>query len=77
MSSGPRGHRRSARADRLYATTEGNAYEASQLLEKGQPIGRPATVELRNQHAVYAATWFSLSGATSVMLALLLRKGPR
>ena len=56
---------------------EGNLGEASRYLQNGLPIGRAATVELRNQHAVYAATWFSLSAATSVMLAILIRKGPK
>lgn len=36
---------------------EGNAADLARALEKGIPIGRAATVELRNQHAVYAATW--------------------
>jgi surfeit locus 1 family protein len=56
---------------------EGNLGDASRYLQNGLPIGRAATVELRNQHAVYAATWFSLSAATSVMLAILIRKGPK
>lgn len=32
--------------------------DAARCLESGIPIGRAATVELRNQHAVYAATWY-------------------
>lgn len=55
---------------------EGNAADAARTIAKGLPIGRPATVELRNQHAVYAATWFSLSAVTTVMLALLIKRGP-
>lgn len=27
------------------------------LMQQGMPVGRPAQVELRNQHASYAATW--------------------
>jgi surfeit locus 1 family protein len=30
---------------------------ATQLMQQGIPVGRPPTVELRNQHATYAATW--------------------
>lgn len=56
---------------------EGNLGDVSRYMQNGLPIGRAATVELRNQHAVYAATWFSLSAATSVMLAILIRKGPK
>ncbi|UZJ51091.1 hypothetical protein CBS101457_000411 [Exobasidium rhododendri] len=54
---------------------EGTAADAARYFQKGLPIGRAATVELRNQHAVYAATWFSLSAATSVMFAVLIRRG--
>lgn len=49
-------------------------YEGNILVEKGIPVGRPATIELRNQHAVYAATWLSLSAATATMFALLVRR---
>jgi surfeit locus 1 family protein len=41
----------------LDSTTEGNAADLARSIEKGYPVGRAATVELRNQHAVYAATW--------------------
>ncbi|KAG7562953.1 hypothetical protein FFLO_01643 [Filobasidium floriforme] len=44
---------------------------ASQLIQQGIPVGRPLAVELRNQHAMYAGTWFSLSFFTSIMLARL------
>lgn len=40
-----------------YKTTDGNAGEAAQRVADGIPIGRPPTIELRNQHATYAATW--------------------
>lgn len=38
-------------------TSDGNAGEAAQRVQDGIPIGRPPTIELRNQHATYAATW--------------------
>ncbi|KDN49600.1 SURF1-domain-containing protein [Tilletiaria anomala UBC 951] len=52
----------------------GNAGEAAARISAGAPVGRAPTIELRNQHAVYAATWFSLSAATSVMFGLLVRR---
>lgn len=27
------------------------------LMQAGIPLGRPPTVEIRNQHATYAMTW--------------------
>lgn len=58
------------------ATFEGNAGEMKSMLTHGIPLGRPATIELRNQHATYAVTWYALSAATTVMLFRLFRKGP-
>ncbi|GAA5902295.1 hypothetical protein JCM6882_000494 [Rhodosporidiobolus microsporus] len=43
-------------------------------LRQGIPVGRPASIELRNMHATYAATWFSLSLATTFMFWKLLRR---
>ncbi|EPQ29711.1 uncharacterized protein PFL1_02931 [Pseudozyma flocculosa PF-1] len=54
---------------------DGNVGEASARVAQGVPVGRAATIELRNQHAVYAATWFSLSACTAVMFGLLVRRG--
>ncbi|ORY23698.1 SURF1 family-domain-containing protein [Naematelia encephala] len=48
---------------------------SSYLMQQGIPVGRPPTVEVRNQHATYAMTWFSLSAATAIMLVLLFRRG--
>ncbi|KAJ1032407.1 hypothetical protein NDA16_000433 [Ustilago loliicola] len=53
----------------------GNVGEAATRVSRGIPVGRAATIELRNQHAVYAATWFSLSACTAVMFGLLVRRG--
>ncbi|CBQ70275.1 related to Surfeit locus protein 1 [Sporisorium reilianum SRZ2] len=36
---------------------DGNVGEAATRVAQGVPVGRAATIELRNQHAVYAATW--------------------
>ncbi|KAG2208420.1 hypothetical protein INT46_009621 [Mucor plumbeus] len=46
------------------------------LIEKGIPVGRSPTVEVRNHHLNYLITWYSLSFATSIMLWRLLRKPP-
>lgn len=43
---------------------------------KGVPIGRPAEVDLRNNHAQYIFTWYALSAATSVMLWMVVKKPP-
>ncbi|WRT66821.1 uncharacterized protein IL334_003784 [Kwoniella shivajii] len=45
------------------------------LMNQGIPVGRPPHVELRNQHAQYAAIWLSLSASTTVMLAYVLTRG--
>ncbi|BGO98675.1 SURF-family protein [Rhodotorula toruloides ATCC 204091] len=44
------------------------------LLREGIPVGRSASIELRNMHATYAATWFSLSLATAFMFWRLMRR---
>ncbi|PHH85955.1 hypothetical protein CDD83_10945 [Cordyceps sp. RAO-2017] len=41
---------------------------------RGIPFGRPAEVNVRNNHAQYIFTWYSLCVATSVMLYLVLKK---
>ncbi|TFK30874.1 mitochondrial protein required for respiration [Coprinopsis marcescibilis] len=51
---------------------EGHAGEATTKLNKGNPIGRPPTVDLRNSHLSYVITWFSLSALTGVMFVRLL-----
>ena len=45
--------------------------------EKGIPIGRPAEVNLRNNHTQYVFTWYSLSFATTIMFWMVLRKPPK
>ncbi|KAF2648674.1 SURF-family protein Shy1 [Lophiostoma macrostomum CBS 122681] len=41
---------------------------------KGIPIGRAATVNLRNNHTQYIFTWYALSLATSVMFWMVVKK---
>ncbi|KAK2743404.1 surf-like protein [Myotisia sp. PD_48] len=44
--------------------------------DKGIPIARAATVNLRNNHAQYIFTWYGLSLATAIMLVMVLRRKP-
>ncbi|KAF9015609.1 mitochondrial protein required for respiration, partial [Cyathus striatus] len=48
---------------------EGHAGDAEFNLGKGIPVGRPATVDLRNSHLSYVITWYALSGFTAFMFA--------
>ncbi|GAA5866544.1 hypothetical protein JCM8547_005450 [Rhodosporidiobolus lusitaniae] len=57
--------------DQIYDDHPG---KADIYLRQGIPVGRAATIELRNMHATYAATWFSLSLATSFMFWRLIRR---
>lgn len=43
---------------------------------KGIPIGRPAEVNLRNNHTQYIFTWYALSAATTIMLWMVIKKSP-
>ncbi|KAL1875141.1 hypothetical protein VTK73DRAFT_10278 [Phialemonium thermophilum] len=43
---------------------------------RGIPLGRPAEVNLRNNHAQYIFTWYGLGLATSIMFYLVVRKPP-
>ncbi|KAF8576821.1 mitochondrial protein required for respiration [Ramaria rubella] len=53
---------------------DGNTGEISNMISKGIPVGRPGHIELRNMHATYALTWYSLSAATAFMFFGLLRR---
>ncbi|KAF9566088.1 mitochondrial protein required for respiration, partial [Agrocybe pediades] len=64
---------------------EGHAGEANTKLDKGLPIGRNPTIDLRNSHLSYVITWqvqsvkFSLSALTTFMFFRVLankRKSP-
>ena len=52
----------------------GNAGEIRSRLDQGLPIGRDATIELRNQHASYVATWYGLSALSAVSLHRVLKR---
>ncbi|KAK3943182.1 SURF1 family-domain-containing protein [Diplogelasinospora grovesii] len=43
---------------------------------RGIPIGRPAEVNLRNNHAQYIFTWYGLAVATSIMFWMVVKKPP-
>ncbi|KAH8667432.1 COX1 assembly protein-like protein Shy1 [Tricladium varicosporioides] len=43
---------------------------------RGVPIGRPAEVNLKNNHTQYIFTWYALAAATSVMLWMVVKKPP-
>ncbi|KAL3472643.1 SURF1 family-domain-containing protein [Aspergillus californicus] len=50
--------------------------EAMDREAKGNPIGRVAEVNLRNNHSQYIFTWYGLSLATTIMLWMIIRKRP-
>ncbi|KAK1768781.1 surf-like protein [Phialemonium atrogriseum] len=45
-------------------------------VDRGIPIGRPAEVNLRNNHAQYIFTWYGLAVATSIMFYMVAKKPP-
>ncbi|KDE09116.1 hypothetical protein MVLG_00831 [Microbotryum lychnidis-dioicae p1A1 Lamole] len=55
----------------------GHAGEAGTRVQDGIPVGREATITLRNQHLTYAITWYALSAATSILLFRLMRRPAR
>ncbi|KAL7620962.1 surf-like protein [Parahypoxylon ruwenzoriense] len=57
-------------------TMEPDLLEAMELQSKGIPIGRPAEVNLRNNHAQYIFTWYGLAIATSIMFYMVVKKPP-
>ncbi|KAG9128004.1 surf-like protein [Ceratobasidium sp. 392] len=72
VASGNTGDVQAVLIDELF---EGDGAEASRRSAHGIPIGRSPEIELRNMHATYAATWYSLSAATAVMFVALVRRG--
>lgn len=42
------------------------------MASKGIPIGRPAEVNLRNNHAQYIFTWYALPPSSSAYLPLFI-----
>ncbi|KXL50372.1 hypothetical protein M433DRAFT_30743, partial [Acidomyces richmondensis BFW] len=55
-------------------TMEPDLLAAYDRVQKGIPIGRPAEVNLRNNHAQYIFTWFSLSLATGFMFYMIVKR---
>ncbi|OAA60567.1 cox1 assembly protein [Niveomyces insectorum RCEF 264] len=56
------------------ATMEPDLLQVYDMEAKGVPIGKPAEVNLRNNHAQYIFTWYSLSLATAIMLWMVAKK---
>jgi len=52
----------------------GHAGEASYRISNGIPVGKLPSVDVRNAHASYVATWYSLSAFTTIMFVRLLLK---
>ncbi|KAI1811670.1 SURF1 family protein [Poronia punctata] len=57
-------------------TMEPDLMQALEMESKGIPIGRPAEVNLRNNHAQYIFTWYGLAIATSIMFYMVVKKPP-
>ncbi|KAG8707587.1 surf-like protein [Ceratobasidium sp. 394] len=72
VASGDSGDVQAVLIDELFG---GDGAEASRRSAHGIPIGRSPEIELRDMHATYAATWYSLSAATAVMFVVLVRRG--
>ncbi|KAL1697593.1 SURF1 family-domain-containing protein [Schizophyllum commune] len=53
---------------------DGHTGQIMERLDKGIPVGRPATVNLRNSHLSYVLTWWGLSAISSVMLFRFIKK---
>ncbi|KAJ3836564.1 mitochondrial protein required for respiration [Lentinula raphanica] len=51
---------------------QGHAGDADYCVSKGIPVGRAATVDLRNAHLSYVLTWFGLSALTSFMFVRVI-----
>ncbi|KAM3502176.1 hypothetical protein MY11210_009148 [Beauveria gryllotalpidicola] len=56
------------------ATMEPEYIRMMEYEARGIPFGRPAEVNLRNNHAQYIFTWYGLAVATSVMMYLIMKK---
>ncbi|KAH7106947.1 SURF1 family-domain-containing protein [Auriculariales sp. MPI-PUGE-AT-0066] len=71
-AGGDRAHVQAVLIDEIF---DGHSALAVQNISKGIPVGIPVAIELRNMHAVYAATWFSLSAVTSLLFLRLIMRG--
>ncbi|KAN0124792.1 SURF1 family domain containing protein [Russula decolorans] len=50
---------------------EGHAGDAAMRVSNGVPVGKVPLVDIRNAHASYVATWYSLSALTTAMFIRL------
>lgn len=51
--------------------------QASLAMQRGIPLGKPPVVELRNQHAQYAATWYVFSQLEPIpILTVTINESP-
>ncbi|KAK3394101.1 SURF1 family-domain-containing protein [Podospora didyma] len=57
-------------------TMDPDYFQVMDFETRGIPIGRPAEVNIRNNHAQYIFTWYGLSIATSIMFWLVVKKPP-
>jgi len=48
-----------------------------QFLKAGVPIGRPASIDFKNNHLQYLVTWYGLSFASSILLFIMFKKKPK
>lgn len=57
-------------------STDENALEFNELqfIKAGVPIGKPPTIDLRNNHLQYLVTWYGLSLLSTIFLVVALRK---
>lgn len=55
-------------------TTDVEEFSQYQFMNAGVPIGRTATIDLRNNHLQYLVTWYGLCFASSILLYIVLRK---
>ncbi|KAL2166589.1 hypothetical protein VTG60DRAFT_2484 [Thermothelomyces hinnuleus] len=55
-------------------TMEPDYFQLLDYQTRGIPIGRPAEVNLRNNHAQYIFTWYGLAVATSIMFYMVVKK---
>lgn len=58
----------------IEATSEPDFLRMVDFEARGIPYGRAAEVNLKNHHAQYIFTWYSLAVATSIMLYMVIKK---
>ncbi|CAH0039642.1 unnamed protein product [Clonostachys solani] len=58
----------------IEATAEPDFLKMVDFEARGIPYGRAAEVALKNNHAQYIFTWYSLAVATSIMLYMVIKK---